>query len=186
MDIFERELAGEMISPADVGFEKILAVIDQAFELTTELNQLGYKNPRTREILNQLFNQEVDASTLVIPPFYTDFGRNTTVGKNCMIQQGCTFFDRGGITLGDRVAIGPKVNLVTLNHDLTPENRDATHCQPIVIEDNAWIGINSTILPGVTIGENAVVAAGSVVTKSVPANAIVAGNPAKFIKRIDE
>ena len=81
--------------------------------------------------------------------------------------------------------IPPKVNLVTLNHDLSAGgNRKATYCKPIVIEDNVWIGIDATILPGVTLGRNCVVAAGSVVTKDVPANMIAAGNPAKIVKQI--
>lgn len=89
------------------------------------------------------------------------------------------------ITIGDEVFIGPKVNLITINHDPDPENRSATYGRPIVIEDKAWIGINSTILPGVRIGYGAIVGAGSVVTKDVPPMTVVAGNPAKFIKKIE-
>lgn len=129
MDIFERELAGEVISPSEeADFHLILNVINRAMELTTELNQLDYQHPRVREILEDLFGERLDETTLLLPPFYTDFGRNTTIGKECMIQQCCTFFDRGGITIGDRVAIAPKVNLITLNHDFASENRDATYC----------------------------------------------------------
>lgn len=187
MNIFERELAGEVISPtSEPEFHLILDVINRAFELTTELNQLNYSNPRVREIMKELFGKKIDVSTTLIPPFYTDFGRNTTIGKNCMIQQCCTFFDRGGITIGNNVAIAPKVNLITLNHDYAPDNRDATYCKPIILEDNVWVGINTTILPGVVVGKNAVIAAGSIVTKDVPPNTIVGGNPARVLKKIEE
>lgn len=185
MNIFERELAGEMISPSDPDFPLILEVIHHAFELTSKLNRLDYGDIKIKEILHELFGKEIDDTTTLIPPFYTDFGKNTVIGKNCMIQQCCTFFDRGGITIGNGVFIGPKVNLITLNHDLNPANRSATIAKPIVIKDNVWIGINATILQGVTVGENAIIAAGAVVTKDVPSNTIVGGNPAKIIKMID-
>lgn len=186
-DIFKRELRGEVISPTkEPDFQLILDVIDHALELTTELNQLNYRDPRVKDILKELFGKELDQTTILIPPFYTDFGRNIIIGKGCMIQQCCTFFDRGGIIIGNNVAIAPKVNLITLNHDFSPTNRDATFCSPITIEDNVWIGINSTVLPGITIGKNAVVAANSVVTKNVTPNTIVGGNPAKYIKAIEE
>ena len=94
----------------------------------------------------------LEESTTVLPPLYIDYGKPVTIGKGCFIQQCCTFFGRGGITIGDDVFIGPKVNLITINHDPDPENRSATYGRPIVIEDKAWIGINSTILPGVRIG----------------------------------
>lgn len=111
--------------------------------------------------------------------------RNYENTLGCFIQQCCTFFGRGGITIGNDVFIGPKVNLITINHDPNPENRSATYGRPIVIEDKAWIGINSTILPGVRIGYGAIVGAGSVVTKDVPPMTVVAGNPALFIKGIE-
>ena len=111
--------------------------------------------------------------------------RNYENTLGCFIQQCCTFFGRGGITIGNDVFIGPKVNLITINHDPNPENRSATYGRPIVIEDKAWIGINSTILPGVRIGYGAIVGAGSVVTKDVPPMTVVAGNPARFIKGVE-
>ncbi|MDE6834068.1 MAG: sugar O-acetyltransferase [Ruminococcus sp.] len=185
MNIFERELAGEIISPSDPDFPPVHEVIHHAFELTSELNRLNYGDKKSREILRELFGKELDESITLIPPFYTDFGKNTVIGKNCMIQQCCTFFDRGGITIGNGVFIGPKVNLVTLNHDLNLPNRSATIAKPIVIKDNVWIGINATVLQGVTVGENAVIGAGAVVTKDVPPNTVVAGNPAQIIKTID-
>lgn len=185
MNIFERELAGETISPSDPDFLPILEVIHHAFELTSKLNRLDYGDTKTKEILHELFGKELDDSTTLKPPFYTDFGKNTVIGKNCMIQQCCTFFDRGGITIGNGVFVGPKVNLITLNHDLDSANRSTTNAKPIVIKDNVWIGINATILQGVTVGENAVIGAGAVVTKDVPSNTVVGGNPAKIIKTIN-
>jgi acetyltransferase-like isoleucine patch superfamily enzyme len=94
--------------------------------------------------------------------------------------------DRGGITIGDDVLIGPKVNIVTINHHLDPATRCSTYCAPVVIRKGAWLGAAVTVMPGVTIGENAVVAANAVVTNDVPDNTVVGGIPARVIKRIDE
>lgn len=182
--IFERELAGETITPSDPDYPELMSMIERAFSLTTRLNALHYKHSDIQTILSELFGRPLDPSSILIPPFYTDFGRNTQIGTNCFIQQGCTFFDRGGITIGDGVMIGPKVNLITLNHDLTPGNRAATICRPIVLEDDVWIGVNATVLSGVTVGKSAVIAAGSVVTKNVPAYAVVGGNPARVLRML--
>lgn len=93
--------------------------------------------------------------------------------------------DRGGINIGDDVYIAPKVCLTTINHDINPYNRQVTFCKPINISNRVWIGINATICPGVNIGDNSIIAAGAVVTKDVPSNVIVGGNPAKIIKYIN-
>ena len=90
----------------------------------------------------------MDESVTLLPPFYVDYGKHIKIGKGCFIQQCCTFFGRGGITLGEHVLVGPKVNIITINHDSDPENRSATYGRPVVIEDKVWIGINATILPG--------------------------------------
>lgn len=92
--------------------------------------------------------------------------------------------DRGGIFIGDDVYIAPKVNIITINHDINPYKRTITYCKPVYIEDRVWIGLGAIILAGVRVGENSIVAAGAVVTKDVPRNSIVAGNPAKVIKQI--
>ncbi len=174
-----------MIDPtADPEFEEFLRAQRHTYELTHKLNNMPYLGDEIKPVLKELF-AEFDDSTMLIPPFYTDFGKNTRIGKGCMIQQCCLFFDRSGITLGDNVQLAPKVNLVTLNHDLSPNGHiKAAICKLIVIEDNVWVGINSTILPGVTLGKNCVVTTNSVVTKDVPENVIVAGNSAKIVKRI--
>ena len=116
--------------------------------------------------------------------FYTDFGKNIRVGRNVFINHACEFMDRGGITIEDDVLVGPKVNLVTINHPLDPAHRRVTYCAPIVIKKGAWVGASVSVMPGVTIGENAVVAANAVVTRDVPDLAVVGGVPARVIKRI--
>lgn len=183
--IFAKDLAGEMVSPNDPGYEELINSIWDTMKLAAELND-GYHTPEeVRNYLSRITGSEIDPSVTLLPPFYVDFGRNIRMGKGCFIQQCCTFFDRGGITLGNDVFIGPKVNLITINHDPNPDNRSATYGRPIVIEDKVWIGINSTVLPGVRIGYGAIVGANSVVTKDVAPNTIVAGNPARFIKNIE-
>jgi acetyltransferase-like isoleucine patch superfamily enzyme len=128
----------------------------------------------------------VDLSFWMLPPFYTDFGKNIRVGKNVFINHGCEFMDRGGVTLEDNALIGPKVNLITINYPVEPTRRRSTFCAPIVIENNAWIGVGASVMPGVTIGEGAIVAANAVVTKDVAANTIVGGIPAKVIRSFPE
>ena len=122
----------------------------------------------------------------MFPPFYTDFGRNITIGKDVFINSGCHFQDQGGIEIGDDVLIGQQVVIATLNHDFNPEERGNMSPSPVKIGNKVWIGAHATILPGVTIGDGAVVAAGAVVTKSVPAFSVVAGVPAKIIKSIEQ
>lgn len=184
-DIFERDLRGEMVSPNDAGYEELITDIFATMRTATEMNT-GYRTPEeVHEYMGHILGKPLDESTTVLPPLYIDYGKPVTIGKGCFIQQCCTFFGRGGISIGNDVFIGPKVNLITINHDPDPENRSATCGRPIVIEDKVWIGINATILPGVRIGYGAIVGAGSVVTKEVPAMTIVAGNPARIIKKIE-
>lgn len=158
---------------------------DEARRITFELNGAYHTPEEIRALLSRLFGKEVDDSLRVFPPFYTDFGKNITLGKNVFINACCHFQDHGGVTLGDDCLIGHNVVFATLNHGIAPEKRASTYPAPIRIGRKVWIGSNSTILQGVTIGDNAIVAAGSVVTKDVPANTIVGGVPAKYIKGIE-
>jgi acetyltransferase-like isoleucine patch superfamily enzyme len=185
-DIFEREKAGEIISLDDPEYPKIADLITEAQQVIAEINS-GYRTPQqVRDLLARLTGASVDPSVWMLPPFYTDFGKNIRVGKNVFINHGCEFMDRGGITLEDNVLIGPKVNLITINHPVQPSRRRSTFCAPIVIKRNAWIGVGASVMPGVTIGENAIVAANAVVTKDVAANTVVGGIPAKVIRAFEE
>lgn len=156
----------------------------EALRITGELNS-GYQEPaRVRELLGRLTGRPIDDSVTVFAPFYSDFGKNITLGKRVFINAGCTFQDQGGVSIGDDCLIGHNVVLATLNHDLAPDRRSDMHPAPITIGRNVWIGANATVLPGVTIGENAVVAAASVVTKDVPGNSVVVGSPARVVRTI--
>ena len=185
-DIFERERSGEIISIDDPEYGKIADVITEAQKLIAEINT-GYRTPQeVRDLFSRLTGVPVDPSFWMLPPFYTDFGKNIRVGKGVFINHCCEFMDRGGITLEDNVLVGPKVNLITINHPVEPRQRRSTFCAPIVIKRNAWIGVGASVMPGVTIGENAIVAANAVVTKDVATDTIVGGIPATVIKTFDD
>ena len=158
---------------------------NEARRITFELNNAYHTPEEVRNLLSRLFGKTVDESFRVFPPFYTDFGKNITVGKNVFINACCHFQDHGGVSLGDGCQIGHNVVFATLNHGLAPEDRQTTYPAPITLGKNVWVGSNSTILHGVTIGDNAVIAAGAVVTKDVPDNCVIGGIPAKKIKDID-
>lgn len=164
----------------------MLASIKRAMAITPVLNRLTMDDANEiRTVFSDLIGHKVDESFSLIPPFYTTDGQNIRVGRNVFINQNCTIYDLGGIDIGDDVMIGPNVSLITSGHPIEPsERRAAVIAKPIVIERNVWIAAGVTIIGGVTVGENSVVAAGSIVTKSVPSNALVGGNPARVIRLI--
>ncbi|RYZ21810.1 MAG: sugar O-acetyltransferase [Chitinophagaceae bacterium] len=182
-NIFERMLAGGTIATGDADFEAVTEVVTRTQALSVALNASTHIDA-VRAQLGVITGSPIDASTRVFPPFYTNFGRHITLGKNVFINHACSFLDLGGITIEDDVQIGPRVNLVSENHPLDPAQRKHLVLGRVLIRRNAWIGAGATILPGVTVGENAVVAAGAVVTKDVPDNTIVGGVPAKIIKAL--
>ena len=157
----------------------------RARKIMFRINSEYHTGEQISELFSELIGQQIDSFTL-FPPFYTDYGKNIKVGKNVFINSGCCFQDQGGITIGDNALIGQQVVIATLNHDLCPERRANMLPAPVVIGKNVWIGAHATILPGVTIGDNSVIAAGAVVTKDVPRDTVVAGVPAKVIKKIQE
>lgn len=158
---------------------------EEARRVTFRLNSAWHSQEEIRSLLGELFGRPVPDTLRVFPPFYSDFGKNIHVGENVFINACCHFQDHGGVTLGDGCQIGHNVVFATLNHGLEPADRGTTYPAPIVLGRNVWVGSNATILQGVTIGDNAVVAAGAVVSRDVPANMIVGGVPARIIKRID-
>ena len=160
--------------------------LNEALRITHKINNEFHTPDEIQELFAKLTNSELNETLNVIPPFNTDFGKNIHIGQRVFINSGCKMQDQGGIYIGDDVLIGHNACLLTLNHEMDPENRADMHPKPIHIEDKAWLGSNVTVLPGVTIGEGAIVAAGAVVTKDVESNTIVGGVPAKIIKRISD
>ena len=166
----------------------MVASVQRAMAITPKLNRLTYDDAdEIRALFGELIGREVDERFSLIPPFYTTGGENIRVGRNVFINQNCTMYDLGGIDIGDDVLIGPNVSLITSGHPIAPSRRrDGVTAAPIAIGANVWIAAGATIIGGVTIGENAVVAAGSVVTRDVPADTLVGGNPARVIRSIAE
>ena len=157
----------------------------RAQKITMEMNNRFHTREELVELMSELTNTTVDPTFVLFPPFTTDFGQNITMGKNVTINSGCRFQDQGGIIIGNGALIGHNVVMATINHDEDPSKRASMTFKPIIIEDNVWIGAQSTILQGVTIGYGSIVAAGAVVTKDVPTMTIVGGVPAKVIKKIE-
>jgi acetyltransferase-like isoleucine patch superfamily enzyme len=183
-DIFERLRNGETISSNDPEAFKLRDASFATKKLLLQLNNSS--NPaEMRDLLRQITASEIDESVVVFTPLYINYGKHTKIGKNVFINFDCVFLDLGGITIEDNVLIAPKVSLLSEGHPVNPLDRQSLVPGQIHIRKNAWIGAGATILPGVTIGENSVVAAGAVVSKDVPANTIVGGIPAKIIKAIN-
>ena len=157
----------------------------EALQITSEINNKYNTPEQIVELFSKLTGTQVDKSFRCFPPFYTDCGKNIKIGKNVFINACCRFQDQGGIEIGDGSLIGHNTTIATLNHDFNPDKRANLHPSPVKIGKNVWIGSDSTILPGVEIGDGAIIGAGSVVTKNVPANSIAVGSPARVIKQIE-
>lgn len=182
-DIFERLKAGETIPANDPMGYKLKEESYATKKLLNKMNN-SIDPAEIRALLSQITNSEIDHSVGVFTPLFINYGKHTKIGKNVFINFDCTFLDLGGITIEDGVLIAPKVNLLSEGHPLSPHSRHNLVPGHIHIKKNAWIGANATVLPGVTIGENAIVAAGAVVSKDVPDNVVAGGIPAKIIRDI--
>lgn len=168
-------------------FARYAERIAEVTDATSRLNVLPFSDGEGRaELLSVVFGGPLPDSVTIYPPFFTEYGLNTVFGENVFVNQGCTFMDKGGIRIGDRVMIAPKVNLITGGHPLPlAERRAYVSSAPITIGDDVWIGTAASVMQGVTVGAGAVVAAGAVVTRDVPARTLVAGVPARVVKPVD-
>ena len=160
------------------------AVVQETMRLCAEMNTGSHSEQEVRHYLREITQSEVDDTVRVFPPFNINYGRSTRFGRDCFVNFGCTFLAIGGITVEDGAFIGPHCVLATEYHPEDPARRHSLLTRPIVIGRNAWLGADVKVLAGVTIGENAIVAAGSVVTRDVPAGMVVAGSPARVIRPI--
>jgi acetyltransferase-like isoleucine patch superfamily enzyme len=181
-DFLDHVNRGEVIEGGSEEHRFMHAAGQNALRILAELNT-GYRTPdEVRHLLAQLTGRAVDESVTVFPPFYSEFGKNLTLGKNVFINIGCRFQDTGGISIGDGTLIGHGSTLTTLNHGVDPDRRGDMIPARIMIGRQVWLGASVTVVPGVSIGDGAIVGAGAVVTHDVPANAIVAGVPATLIR----
>ncbi len=183
-DLLRALNAGEIITGNSPLHRVMHDVSQEALRITAELNGSYHEPKGVRALLSALTGRPVAAGVTVFPPFSSDFGKNIVLGDRIFINSGCRFQDQGGITIGDDCLIGHNAVLATLNHDLDPTRRPDLHPSPIRIGKNVWLGANVTVLPGVTIGDNAVVGAASVVTRDVPENAVVVGSPARVVRTV--
>lgn len=179
----EKMLAGESYNCLDPELEIIR---QKTKKLLNDYNKT--EDPAELEALLKEILGQAGAGSSIAPPFYCAYGINTYLGDHVFINYMCTILDCNEVRIGNHVMIGPSVQLYTAAHDLRaePRIRGIEIAKPILIEDNVWIGGGAIVLPGVTVGVNAVIGAGAVVTRDVPANTVVAGNPARVIREIDQ
>lgn len=159
-------------------------ISQDALRITTQINSCYHEPTRLRELMSELIGKQLDDRFSLFPPFYTDCGKNIYIGRRTFINMGCTFQDWGGITIGDDCLIGHNCTICTVNHDKQPEARGNMECHSVTIGNKVWVGANVTILPGVSIGDGAIIAAGAVVTRNVDAGTIVGGIPARVVNHI--
>ena len=185
MTEFEKSLAGleyDYLDP-ELSEQKQRAIL-----LCQQLNATDVRDAAGREALIRELFGAAGARPRVLPDFHCDNGKNIRVGDNFLANYNVTILDRAAVTIGDDVLIAPGTVISTVNHSLDPEKRRANICTalPITIGSNVWIGANCSILPGVTIGDGAVIAAGAVVNRDVPPRTVVGGVPARVLRIVED
>ena len=183
--VFERLANGEHIDIRDEDYQReVHGEINRCDHVCFKIN---HTDPLEKEKLvqleNELLHDQMKDGTYFTPPMHIDCANRVFLGKNVYVNHDLDMMSLGGITIDDGVMLGPECALLTVNHE--PKNIRTVYTGAIHIKKNAWIGARVSILPGVTIGENAIVGTGSVVTKDIPDNCIAVGNPARVIKHID-
>ena len=181
--IFDRLLEGEIIPFNDPDYGQVREACDETRNFSVKLNN-AVDPTEIRRLLSEVTGKKIAESTTLFPPLFINYGKNTRIGERVFINHACSFLDLGGITIEDDVMIAPKVNLLSEGHPVSIKDRNSMVPGSIHIKKGAWIGAGATILAGVTVGENSIVAAGSIVSKDVPDNTVVAGAPSKVIKSI--
>jgi acetyltransferase-like isoleucine patch superfamily enzyme len=182
--IFDDLANGKTIHKGHPGQNELRNASYATIQLVKQLNQSSDPE-EIRILLSEITGITLEDTVAVFPPIYINYGKGLRLGRNVFINFDCTFLTLGGVIIEDNVLIGPNVKVLSEGHPLDPSQRQALVPGRIHIKQNVWIGAGATILAGVTIGENSVVAAGAVVSKDVPANTVVGGIPAKIIKSIN-
>lgn len=173
----------------DANSEVLLFMNESSYcaqKIVNEINNKFLSQNEIQNLISELTKEKINKTLKLFPPIYTDFGMNLHIGENVFINSGCCFQDQGGIYIGDNCLIGHQVVFATINHDFDPTKRGSMYFKPIHVGKNVWIGAHATILPGVNIGDGAIIGAGAVVNKNIPANCVVVGVPAKPIKNIND